>query len=508
MKIIRGNTLPDYSLLSTYVNKSALDGYQHHERWQHKPVMGVCVEEISGEEIYEIPTQAVENIQQRLNGVRLISSKYNIRKGFDDGKTVLMNTLTEAVVVFDEQEYRLFSDVGCDTQYSYFQIQLFLLGILVRDDVDESFIMEIIRNRSAFTSSDAINIFIYPTQECNANCHYCYQRDEKRTKMTMETADEVVRYITRNITLEDEIVLRWFGGEPLVAHEFIDYISEQLAKHFDNKLRFSSIITTNGYEFTGDLILRAKEKWKARKFHIPIDGYRDEHNSRKGFTNKGIDAYQKLLKDIKKIIDSGIFVMCRLNFDKKNLHQFPSILNDLQPFRDSNMLHIYPTTIRRLFEQSIDDFILPSDYEWYYDFVYRKMFAYGFFNNIHQVLPLRRRGNCMAGLMNAIIINAEGNLFKCLQYSTDERYKVGDCKSGVVFNQNYLNWLDVSIREPDCRQCSYLPLCNGGCKSYRSLNMTEISPCVREKDLINTVFNLVHEWVVTDGKILDNDCSS
>jgi uncharacterized protein len=381
---------------------------------------------------------------------------------------------------------------------------MFLLGILARDDVDESFIVNIIRNQSLFSSRDAINIHIYPTQECNANCHYCYQKYEKQTRMTMETADEVVQYITENVTLEDEIVLRWFGGEPLVAPEIIDYICGQLARHFDNKLRSSSIITTNGYEITDDLINRAKEKWNAKKFHIPIDGYRGEHNSRKGFADKGIDAYQKLLTDIKKLIDNGIFVMCRLNFDKKNFQQLPDILNDLQPFRDSNIIQIYPTTIRRLFGQPIDDFILPSDYVWFYDFVYRKMFAYGFYNNINQILPLRRRGNCMAGLMNAVIINSERNLFKCLQYSTDEKYKVGDCRTGIIFNQANLEWLDVSIKYSECEECSFLPLCNGGCKCYRALNRPEISPCVREKYLINTVFDLTHEWVTTNGKILDS----
>jgi radical SAM protein with 4Fe4S-binding SPASM domain len=111
----------------------------------------------------------------------------------------------------------------------------------------------------------------------------------------------------------------------------------------------------------------------------------------------------------------------------------------------------------------------------------------------------------MAGLMNAIIINAEGNLFKCLQYSTDEKYKVGDCRTGIIFNQSNLDWLDVSIKESECKKCAYLPLCNGGCKSYRALNRPEVSPCVREKDLINTVFNLIHEWVINDDKILDKD---
>ena len=36
MKIVRGNTLPDYSLLSMKAGSAEIDGYQHHEKWQYK----------------------------------------------------------------------------------------------------------------------------------------------------------------------------------------------------------------------------------------------------------------------------------------------------------------------------------------------------------------------------------------------------------------------------------------------------------------------------------------
>jgi len=502
MKIVRGNTLPDYTLLSRHANRLTVDGYLHHEAWMYKPIMGVNILEVSGEEIYEIPPQIVEKIQQTLKGARLIPSKYNIKKKFDDGSLVVINTLTEAVVVLDEKEYDLFLNDGNYSDYTYCEIQMFLLGLLVRENDYEAFRLDIARNRSAYTSSRSVSIFIYPTQDCNAACHYCFNKDEKKLTMTKETADNVVQYITRNVSVNDEVVFRWFGGEPLMASEIIDHITENVSKYYDHKLKFSSIVTTNGYEITDDLIIRAKEKWHAKKFNITIDGYRDEHNKRKGFSEKKIDVYQKLLKDIKKLIDNEIFVIARFNCDKKNLNQYPDILNDLLTFRDSNKFHIYPTTLRRVGNQPLEDYILPLDYAWFYDFAYREMYAYGFYNSIHQILPLRRRGNCTACLMNGILINAEGNLFKCNQHSTADSCKVGDCKTGVIFNQNYLNWIDMSIKEPECKECPYLPLCDGGCKSYRSENKSEVSPCVHEKDTINTILNLVHEWVINDGKIL------
>lgn len=54
MKIVRGNTLPDYSLLSIKAGSAEIDGYQHHEKWQYKPIMGVNVEDVTGEDIVQL----------------------------------------------------------------------------------------------------------------------------------------------------------------------------------------------------------------------------------------------------------------------------------------------------------------------------------------------------------------------------------------------------------------------------------------------------------------------
>lgn len=47
--------------------------------------------------------------------------------------------------------------------------------------------------------------------------------------MTFETADAVVHYIEENWNGE-LFNVTWFGGEPLLATDIIDYISEQMAQ--------------------------------------------------------------------------------------------------------------------------------------------------------------------------------------------------------------------------------------------------------------------------------------
>ena len=501
MIIVRGNTLPDYSLLSMKIGNVEKDGYQHHEKWQYKPIMGVNVEDITGEEVLELSDAEYDSALQRISDSKLIHSLFNLEKTFADGTTILINTLSEAVIAVNPEEYLTYKTIKDINDYhNKLIVQFFLLGFFVKDDDSELFKLEVIRNRSAFASSDAINITIYPTQECNARCFYCFENGEKREPMSKETAKDVVKYITSNVTVDDEVVFRWFGGEPLVGSDIIDYITDEINKHFDGKLRFSSIVTTNGFNIDDDLIIRAKEKWHAKKFHLTIDGYREEHNKRKNYYDKTVNAYEKLLLDMQKLIDAGIFVVCRFNLDKKNINQIDDILNDLIPFKDSDLFYIHTTTLRRPTYAPLEDYILAQDYDWAYDLIWRKMFSYGFYDGIKHILPLRLRGNCLACVMNEVLINSEGKLFKCLQHTTEDSHKVGDCKSGVVFNKNYLEWLDVSIKREQCKKCPYLPMCAGGCKEYWYENRPEISPCAREKTYFNTLTQLIYEWV-KNGKI-------
>lgn len=498
MIIVRGNTLPDYSLLSLKAGSAEIDGYQHHEKWQYKPIMGVNVDEISGENVLLLSAEEYEAALKRIGDSKLIFSQFNLEKTFYDGITILINTMTEAVISLTQAEYEVYANI--EATYSYADkliVQLFLLGFLVKEDDSELFKLEVIRQRSAFASSDAINITIYPTQECNARCFYCFENGEKRTPMTLETAKKVVEYITKNITVNDEVVFRWFGGEPLVGAHIIDYITENVDTFFDGKLKFNSIVTTNGFNISDDLIEKATKKWHTKKFHLTIDGYDKEHNKRKNYYDKSINAYQKLLSDMRKLIDAGIFVVCRFNLDKKNISQLDDILHDLEQFKHSDLFYIHTTTLRRPPNAPLEDYILAQDYDWAYDIIWRKMYRYGFYDGIKHILPLRLRGNCLACVMNEVLINSDGNLFKCLQHTTDASHKVGDCTTGVVFNQNYLEWLDVSIKRENCQKCAYLPMCSGGCKEYWYENRPEISPCAREKTYFNTLTELIHEWITT-----------
>lgn len=105
MKIVRGNTLPDYSLLSIKAGSAEIDGYQHHEKWQYKPIMGVNVEDVTGEDIVQLSEEEHKAAIQRISNSKLIPSLFNLERTFDDGTTIMLNTMTEAVASLDTKGY-------------------------------------------------------------------------------------------------------------------------------------------------------------------------------------------------------------------------------------------------------------------------------------------------------------------------------------------------------------------------------------------------------------------
>lgn len=499
MKIVRKNTLPQYSLLSKRLSGIEVDGYQHHEVWQYQPLMGVNVKNELSKEDYELTEEYIKKYKNEVRNIQLTYSVYNLEEKYDDGVHILVNTLTEAVVVLTEEEYSLFIERPAINCMDFFVVKMYQLGFYVRENDSELFKQQILRGKSAYASDDAINITIYPTQVCNARCYYCFEYGEKQTPMSKETADQTIKYICDNVSPEDEIIYRWFGGEPLIGEKTIDYIIDGVNKAFDGKIKYSSIITTNGFLLSEELIVKMKEKWHLRKIHLTIDGYREEHNRRKNYYNQEIDAYSKLISDMKVLIDNKIHIVCRFNLDKINVIQMDDILDDLAPYKDSSYFYMHVTTLRCPPKDDISKYYTPEDFDRMYDYVWDKLFEKGFYKSIEYLLPLRQRGNCMAGVMNEIMINSEGNLFKCLQHSVEPDQKVGDVWTGIVFNSSYINWMQINLLSEECRNCVYMPLCGGGCKEYRLQNREGVSPCTREKFYMKVVFDLVHK-MVTKGR--------
>lgn len=498
MIFIRDNSMPDINIVQLEATEEGKDKFSRKDKWQHMPQL--MANELAQKSRNEYPHITV-NMEKKAPAGDVVYKKscFNISKKYEDDKLILLNTATEAVVILQGEEIEYYENFTESRLESEFESMLADLGFLVIAQNDERYIFDILRNQFAYKSDKCVNITIYPTQACNARCFYCFEQNEQRFWMSEQTADAVIDYITRTLSADNELIYRWFGGEPLLGEKIIDRIITGVDSYFEGKLTYHSIIITNNSLITDELIEKFKTTWHVRKVQTTIDGYREEHDRRKAYVDKSVDRYQQTLDNIRKLLDADIFAICRFNFDKYNMDQFSAVLDDLSEFRDNPKFFIHATTLRNKIhsgEEAEKRYIYPKDYPQFYTYVLGQLFEKGFYKDVISILPLRARNVCLACTIGGLIINSEGKFFRCLQHYLDEDNCVGDCSIGLLHNGAYQKWFELMNQMPqECQECKYLPCCQGGCKHYRMENKPDASPCLREKFYMDVILDLVHKYV-------------
>lgn len=84
------------------------------------------------------------------------------------------------------------------------------MGFIVEDEIDELAYLKSLRKMVVDSNKKIADILIVPTMDCNARCYYCFERGCHHEKMSIETADAVVKYIKENWNGE-LFNISWFG---------------------------------------------------------------------------------------------------------------------------------------------------------------------------------------------------------------------------------------------------------------------------------------------------------
>ena len=408
-------------------------------------------------------------------------SMFNFAKTYENDETLIINFASEAIILLNSEETKKYNQLKHEnksTNNNFLQ-ELINLGICVKKEKDEVFPFLAIRCQSAFTESHIKNITILPTQNCNAKCFYCFAEKQKRITMTPEIVEDSINFITNFVKKGDTVGLKWFGGEPLLAEKWIDRIIEGITEYFENDIEYFSNITTNGSLITDTLIDKMIKNWHIRRIHLTLDGTREEHNKRKNYNDKNFDGYQKTLENIQKLLAKGVFVCCRLNLDKKNFEQFYELLDVLQPYAKNPLFFVHATTLHRPEFGKEADYFTTKDLKDFATKIYTEMLDRGFYQDVLDILPRRAFNRCVACMNDSIVIGADGYLYKCTQKDNVPEESVGTCKDGILINENFSKWMDPNLWKESCNKCAFLPICQGGCKYYRTFENEDISSCTR-----------------------------
>lgn len=407
------------------------------------------------------------------------TSLFNISQPIENG-VLLYNTFSTSLVELSDKLYKAIFE---ENDYSFPEISdLYSMGFLVDDKYNELEAMEKIRCEVIKNSTSQIaNIIIAPTLECNAHCFYCFENGYRKGKMSLETADALVEFLEKHWNGE-KLGITWFGGEPLLASDIIDYISTKLT---EKNIIYGCKITTNGSLLDGKLAQKAIELWHVEKVQITIDAVGDKYNRIKNYDKQYQDAFSLVMQNMQNALSMGINLKVRINFDPSKQDEALETMNYLlRRFNNANHLKIYFAPI------DADDEIVKNisgDFDEYNEHPYISLIKFGRKHHLYRGFPdmeddestdheydtcglLKKLKiypspiNCYATCPNVFSIGPNGDIYKCHRALGRKEYASGNIKTGIEENDAYKFFCNTALTYSECAMCPILPICQGGCK--------------------------------------------
>ncbi|MCQ2422584.1 MAG: 4Fe-4S cluster-binding domain-containing protein [Lachnospiraceae bacterium] len=313
---------------------------------------------------------------------------------------------------------------------------------------------------------------ILTTTHCNARCAYCFENNRIQSSMTDDTAQLVSQFIQRNHNGKP-VLLRWFGGEPLVNQRAIEIITRSLS---ESDIPYYSSMVTNGYLFNHNNIKEAATKWHLKQVQITLDGCEKEYNQTKNYVNAVGSPYQTVLTNIDGLLHENIHVEIRLNISQSNPPELMRLVDELSDrFGSNDLLNIYPSFLVEL-KSSLSEKEIQQ-----YASLQNRISDAGYAASkasLSQSLPLNR---CMADDPGSIVINPDGYLSKC-EYAYHSDW-CGNISSDAINRDIASKWCQRSYPDESCKTCALRPLClplrhcveNGSCsKAIKSVRMIDL----------------------------------
>ena len=334
------------------------------------------------------------------------------------------------------------------------------------DSVDE--LQELkLRLFSGRFSSNGFGITIAPTSNCNFRCPYCYEKDVLTDcSMTQDVQDAVIQFIKQKIGTSKSLGVTWYGGEPTLALDVIEYISANLIEYcIDNGLDYSAGIITNGYLLTRETV-SLLNKFKVQFYQITLDGNPSVHDSRR-YLADGSPTFNTILQNIITCYDILPKVSLRVNIDRTNLDAGAEIAQILKDKGIGDKVTPYLGKVTN--ENGSSDHLCLSAQEFAkndFEFISSDVTK----SNWSSRYPIPRNNFCGADCLNSFVVGPTGALYKCWNDIGHPNRVVGSLTDSSIKAYRdimYQYLLFDPTQDSKCRKCKFLPICMGGCPYFR-----------------------------------------
>lgn len=396
-------------------------------------------------------------------------SRFNVWSLGDQG-LVLFNTLTCALALFenvnakkmlDALEKRTIKEIPEE-----FLEAMIEDGYLVDDDRNE---LDAIKNACAERQSriDECSLCVILTMACNFKCFYCFE--ENRNEQLSEIEANKVRLMFRKLcSSAKKIEVDWFGGEPLLSFKLLQIMNNVfMMTARQSGVEYQHSITTNGYLLTKETIAYLTNT-PLSVLTITLDGPPDTHDASRPLRGGG-QTFWTIFGNIKNAVAAGLKVSIRVNITTRNMNRVFELYHILEEHGLKNKVEVNLQVVVSSSTNPCEASCLSTkNFARKVMSIYKKAAENGWI-----VLPptekMKALGFCVGEYPNRFITDLYGNLYRCGQmFETDSVGTLENDGSLKIDSTKNNIWVKKDpLQFPECRECSVLPICMGGCNMKR-----------------------------------------
>lgn len=401
-------------------------------------------------------------------------SKYNKILNLDGGKKIAFNSISCALTEVNDKFLEILDKIDLINYEKLEESKKVLVdkmlsdNYIIHDYVDEMKLIKYKHFNIKF-SRENTSLTIAPTMMCNFQCSYCFETS-KDGIMGKNVIQGILNMLPYLVKTTKSIRLVWFGGEPLIAMDVIYKISKKTIQICEkNDVRFSAFMVTNGYLINNKIIEKLKE-CRITRIQITFDGPPDIHNKRRMLKGNKEGTFNIILNNTKRLVSNDITPNIRINIDKTNRNKIGELLdilcdNELNSFPiDFGQILSLTKACASISETCLNTKEYAAEKLKYQEILYSKNF------NIGAFYPKARASYCTANLINSIIIDTKGYMYKCWNDIGNSAKAVGNVvrsEDTIPDVKMYYRNIDYITKSPfnykKCIECFLLPICMGGC---------------------------------------------
>jgi uncharacterized protein len=348
--------------------------------------------------------------------------------------------------------------------------------------------------------TEQLRVTVLTTLQCNFACDYCFQGDHGdynkfAEKMSLETAARVVDWIAARLdeVRPEKFVLTLFGGEPLLNLPVAYFLAERCHTECERRgVRQVISLITNGLLLTPEVVDHLNAHGLVG-IKITLDGDRDTHNRMRPLRGRQ-GTFDRIIDNVRRVADR-VPITIGGNFDESSADSFPALLDYLreQEFADKIAKVNFKPIIKSADQPAAPKGIIPLTVVGGTDkplagtcmssagagspkgssvcdschFVDEKM-AFLRSETRKRGFPTPdgvHMGPCEIHRRHAHTLGPDGSIYACPGFTGSKTESTGhiDGREEVWRQAAAARFDRLSPRKDECGDCSFVPVCGGGC---------------------------------------------